>query len=85
MVQQSGNGDADGLHLRQQSVVIRKPLATELFLGQLTAIGVWIGHADQLSILEKAQHPRVVPTHVADADHPHLHWLHGGGGHQRMY
>ena len=84
MVQQGRNGDADGLNLRQQGRVIREPLATELFFGQLTAIGIGIGHTDQLSILEKAQHPRVVPTHVADADHPHLHWMHGGGGHQRM-
>ena len=82
VMQQRGNSNADRLHLSEHGAVVREPTAAELFGGQATPVGVGVRHTNQLCIAEQTQHPGVVPSHVADADHPHLHRIHGGGGHQ---
>ena len=83
MVQQRGDRDADGLHLREHGVVVGEPAAAELLSGELAALSIRIRDAHQIGIPQKAEHPRVVPAHVADADHPDLDWDHGVGRHQR--
>ena len=79
VVQQGRHGDAHRLHLAQHVAVVGKPAAAELLGRQSAADLVGVGHAHQLGILEQAQHPGVVPAHVADADDTHTHRVHGSG------
>ena len=79
VVQQGGHRNADGLHLPQQVAVIRVPLAVEFLNRQLAAILIGIGHPHQLRIPQQAEHPGMVPAHVADADDPDTHRVHGQG------
>ena len=79
VVQQCRHGNADRLHLLQQVGVGRKPAATELLNGQLAALRIGIGHTNQFGIAQQAQHPGVVPTHVADTDDANADGLHGAG------
>jgi hypothetical protein len=83
MVQQGGNRDADGFHLREHGVVIGEPAATELLGSELSALSIRIRDPYQIGISQKTEHPSVVPTHIADADHPDLDWGHGVGRHQQ--
>jgi hypothetical protein len=77
VVEQGGHCDADRLHLRQQVVIVGEPATAELLDGQAPPLLIGIGHADQLGITQQAEHAGVVPAHVADADHPDAHRVHG--------
>ena len=79
VVQQGRHGNANRFHLLQQVGVGRKPAATELLNGQLAALRIGIGHTDQFGIPQQAQHPGVVPAHVADTDDANADGLHGAG------
>ena len=83
MVQQGRHRNADGLHLLEHGPVIGEPTAAELLNRQLAAIGIRIGHPDEVGVAQQAEHPRMVPTHVADPDHTDLDGHHGVGGHRR--
>ena len=72
MVQQRRNRDADGLHLRKHGVVVGEPAAAELLGSELAALSIRIRDSNQIGISQKTEHPSVMPTHVADADHPDL-------------
>ena len=82
VVKQRRHSNTDRLHLFEHRPIVGKPVAAELFTGQTTTLLIQIGHANQISILEQAEHTSVVPAHVADPDHPDLDWNHGVGGHQ---
>ena len=57
-------------------------MATELLTGETAPLLIRICHAHKVGILQQAEHTGVMPTHVADPDHPDLDWNHGVGGHQ---
>ena len=82
MVQERGHSDTDRLHLRQHVAVIPEPAAIELLSGELAAVGIRVSNTHELCILEQAQHAGMVPTHIADADHTHLHRHHRFGHRQ---
>ena len=79
VVQQGRHGDANSLHLLQQVGVGGKPAAIKLFDGQLAALGIGVGDTNQLGIAQQAEHPGVVPTHVADTNDANADGLHGAG------
>ena len=79
VMQQGGHSDADCLYLPQQFGVVGEPAAAELRHGQGAPPGIRIRHPHQFRIPQQAEHASVVPAHVADADHPDTHRVHGRG------
>ena len=82
MVQKCGDCDADRLDLRNHVAIVGEPSTAELLGRQPTPFLIRIGDTDEVGVTQQAEHPGVVPSHVADADDPHLDRMHGGGSHR---
>ena len=82
VVQQGRHRNAHRLDLREHVAVIGKPTAIKLLGGQLPPFRIRISDTHQIRIFEQAQHPGVMPAHVADANHTHLHRHHWIGHRQ---
>ena len=79
VMQQRRQRDAHHFHFFEEIGVVSEPAATELLHRQLAAIGIRVCNAIQLGVLEQAEHPGVMPTHVSNSDDSNADWLHGVG------